>query len=1002
MAAQPSQQHLEHVCLLLSQTLDPTHRKAAELQLTQAQSQPGFLHILIAIIQNNLIQSSDPVRLAAAIKLKNICKTAWDQESAQDLAVDSIVPHQDKVAFKQNIIPLLTAISTNSNGTPPAPTNVRNQLEDAIALVAQNDFPHDWSELMDELVPKLSDQDDQLVLGILRTAHTIFYRWRSAFRSDALYSEINYVLTKFALPHLDLLKRTDQKLLDPNTPSASLPLLAEILNMALQVFYDLSSQDLPPHIEDNMQPITQILARWISASRPELDSDPDEPCVLQQIRSSICDIAELYAKRYLDAFPQLPSFVQAIWQMLGSCDLGHKYDTLVSKAVGFLSTVVRMGSSREMFQSTQTLEQLCSAIILPNIAIREADEELFEDNPIEYIRRDLETSMEADTRRKAASEFCRSLMEFFSTEVTQIVSRYILQYLEQYRANPQQNWKQKDTAIYLLTSIASKSSTVQHGVTSTNELVDVVQFFSDNVFADLKQSSDDSPSPILQVDAIKYLDTFRNQLTKQQLISVLPLLVQHLESSQYVTCSYASITIERILALKRDGKLLFTPTDVQPFAESILMALLSNIERGTTPEKLAENDYLMKCMLRMLATVRQAISSAYTPILSHLTSILSEISKNPSNPRFSQYLFESISALIRFTVIANPQSLGVFEQKLFPPFTAILSQDVAEFQPYVFQILSQMLELHTTQGLPDAYSSLLPPILMPACWENRGNVPALVRLVRAFLAKDAANIVQAGQLGAMLGIYQKLISTRINETYGLELLETLFGAVESGALEQYKRAILTLLLTRLQSSKTEKLVKGVIHLVSTMALMEGKGADYAIQAFDGVQLGLFSQIAVGVIAPELANVTQRQRKVVSVGFGTLLLKSSSMRKGNNLQVLPSLLASLLKLLLTPSSAVQMQAEEMDEVLFADEDHTASASFQSSFSRLAASETKRMDPTSDVLKNVAGNDVKVWFSGLLKEFRSQVGEEVWRGVWGSVDGELREAWERFMVANGVAF
>lgn len=995
-AAAPSAEHLQLVCTLLAQTLDPVQRKDAEHQLTQAQSQPGFLQILIAVIQNAAIQSNDAVRLAAAIKLKNICKTAWDQESAEESAVDAPVSPQDKQALKQNIIPLLVSISTTTDGRPPAPTNVRSQLEEAIALVADKDFPHEWPNLMDDLVPKLADQDDQLVLGILRTAHTIFYRWRSAFRSDALYSEINYVLSKFAVPHLELLTRTDQRLLDPATPPASLPVLGNILNVALQVFYDLSSQDLPPQIEDNMAPITEILARWISQSRPELDSDPDEPCTLQEIRSSICEIAELYAKRYLDAFPQLPTFVQAIWEMLGTCTLSQKYDTLVSKAVGFLSTVVRMGSSREMFQSTETLEQLCSAIILPNIAIREADEELFEDNPIEYIRRDLETSMEADTRRKAASEFCRSLMEFFAAEVTSIVSRYIMQYLEQYRADPAANWKQKDTAIYLLTSIASKSSTAQHGVTSTNELVDVVQFFSDNVFADLQSSADDSPSPILQVDAIKYLHTFRNQLTKEQLLSVLPLLVQHLESSQYVTCSYASITIERILALKRDGKLLFTPQDVQPFAENILMALFRNIERGTTPEKLAENDYLMKCMMRMLATVREAIAPAHAAVLGHLANILSEISKNPSNPRFSQYLFESISALIRFTVAAQPDSLGAFEAALFPPFTMILSQDVAEFQPYVFQILSQMLELHTGAGLPEAYSSLLPPILTPACWENRGNVPALVRLVRAFLAKDAARIVSQGQLGAMLGIYQKLISTRINENFALELLQTLFEAVPAAALEQYKRAVLTLLLTRLQQSKTDKLVKGTIHLVAAIALSD-KGPDYVVEAFDAVQPGLFGQIAQGIIAPDLANVSERQRKVVSVGFGSLLLRSRHMREPANLAVLATLLSAQLKLLLTPSSASTTQDEDL---LFADEDNTAAATFQSSFSRLAASETKKVDPTYAMLKDVPGQDARLWFAAALKQFKADVGDSVYARIWANVQPALTEAWDRSLAASGV--
>lgn len=988
MAATPSTDHIQLVCSLLSQTLDPTHRKNAESQLLQAQSQPGFLQLLVHVIQNSLIQSNDSVRLSAAIKLKNICKTAWDQESAEESAVTPL-DAQDKVALKQSIIPLLVSISNTSDGRPAAPTNVRSQLEEAIALVADKDFPQEWPSLMDDLVPKLAHSDDQLVLGILRTAHTIFYRWRSAFRSDALYSEINYVLSKFAVPHLELLTRTDQRLSDPATPPQLVPVLGEILNVALQVFYDLSSQDLPPQIEDNMPLITEILARWISQSRQQLDSDPDETCTLQKIRSSICEIAELYAKRYLDAFPQLPTFVQAIWEMLATCTLSQKYDTLVSKAVGFLSTVVRMGSSREMFQSTETLEQLCSAIILPNIAIREADEELFQDNPIEYIRRDLETSIEADTRRKAASEFCTSLMEFFATEVTCIVSRYIMQYLDQYRANPGENWKQKDTAIYLLTSIASKSSTAQHGVTSTNELVDVVQFFSDNVFADLQQSSDDSPSPILQVDAIKYLHTFRNQLTKEQLLSVLPLLVQHLESSQYVTCSYASITIERVLSLKRDGKLLFTPADVQPFAESILMALFRNIERGGTPEKIAENDYLIKCILRMLATVRESIAPAHETLLSHLASILGEISKNPSNPRFSQYLFESISALIRFTVSAQPDSLATFENQLFPPFTAILTQDVTEFQPYVFQILSQMLELHPPiGGLPEAYSSLLPPILTPVCWENRGNVPALVRLIRAFLAKDSPRIVAQGQLGAMLGIYQKLISTRINEGFALELLETLFEAVEESALEPYKRAVIAMLLTRLQQSKTDKLVKGTIHLVSSIALTT-KGVDYVVGMFEAVQPGLFSQIAQGIIAPELHSVSERQKKVVSVGFGLILTNSNLLRQPENLDMVSTLLNAQIKLLLIPSSA--SVGQDQDLIFAADQDN--SVGFQSSFSKLVASETKFLDPTKKILQGVQGGNVKIWFARELKKMQNEIGQEIWNRIWSGVSQEIRFDWEK---------
>lgn len=52
---------------------------------------------------------------------------------------------------------------------------------------------------------------------------------------------------------------------------------------------------------------------------------------------------------------------------------------------------------------------------------------------------------------------------------------------------------------------------LQHGVTSTNALVDVIKFFSDHILADL-QAPAGSVNPIIQADAIKYLYTFRNQV----------------------------------------------------------------------------------------------------------------------------------------------------------------------------------------------------------------------------------------------------------------------------------------------------------------------------------------------------------------------------------------------------------------------------------------------------------------------------------------------------------
>ena len=60
--------------------------------------------------------------------------------------------------------------------------------------------------------------------------------------------------------------------------------------------------------------------------------------------------------------------------------------------------------------------------------------------------------------------------------------------------------------------------------------------------------------------------------------------------------------VEVAVLPKADAR--FTQADVQPFAENVLLALFANIEKGGTPEKIAENDYLMKCELGVLTDER--------------------------------------------------------------------------------------------------------------------------------------------------------------------------------------------------------------------------------------------------------------------------------------------------------------------------------------------------------------------------------------------------------------
>jgi exportin-2 (importin alpha re-exporter) len=136
-----------------------------------------------------------------------------------------------------------------------------------------------------------------------------------------------------------------------------------------------------------------------------------------------------------------------------------------------------------------------------------------------------------------------------------------------------------------------------------------------------------------------------------------------------------------------------------------------------------------------------------------------------------------ISSPFRFVTAADASTVLEFEQTLSTPFMTILQLDVSEFVPFVFQILSQMLELHNGQEIPASYITLLPSLLTPTLWQTRSNVPALVRLLQAFLTKGSESVITTSTLQSLLGIYQQLIASRINDEYGFELLLSIFHYV---------------------------------------------------------------------------------------------------------------------------------------------------------------------------------------------------------------------------------
>ncbi len=355
----------------------------------------------------------------------------------------------------------------------------------------------------------------------------------------------------------------------------------------------------------------------------------------------------MWVQKYEEDFGKyVGPFIESSWNLLTTIGLEVKYDILVSKALQFLTAVTKSVEHAQAFREESTLSQVIERVIVPNMTLRDSDVELFEDEPIEFIRRDLEGS-DSDTRRRAATDFLRGLMSKFEQTVAGVVLRYVEHYLSDYTSDTSRNWKSKDTATYLYISIAAKGTiTTSQGVTTINDFANVVDFFSKHIATDL--ISDSNIQPILKVDAIKYLYIFRSQITAEQWREAFPLLVKQLGSTEYVVYTYAAIALERTMALSNSAKQpVIERASVEKLGPQLLQHLFGLIESDSQPAKLQENEFLMRCIMRVLIVIRESVVPVIDEVLPHLAKIIEISGQNPSNPRFCYYLFEASGAFIR-------------------------------------------------------------------------------------------------------------------------------------------------------------------------------------------------------------------------------------------------------------------------------------------------------------------------------------------------------------------
>eukprot|EP00468_Gymnochlora_sp_CCMP2014_P003932 CAMPEP_0167761540 /NCGR_PEP_ID=MMETSP0110_2-20121227/12233_1 /TAXON_ID=629695 /ORGANISM="Gymnochlora sp., Strain CCMP2014" /LENGTH=912 /DNA_ID=CAMNT_0007648243 /DNA_START=155 /DNA_END=2893 /DNA_ORIENTATION=- len=855
-----------------------------------------------------------PVRIASSTYLKNFVKKNW----ATDPEEKNRIHPDDRQKLKENIIQVM--LSTEEK--------VRNQLGETVQLICKEDFPKKWQRFLPEVVKRLDTPNPETIFTILNVLESVVRRYRFEAASNELWAEIKFVHDNFFKQLLALLKKISGLISGNQNNQGALTSIFKCLDMICQLFYSLSVQDIPAFVQDHKNDFFSIFLNLIKYNNDLIKPRTmDEPGLLENTKGGICDVLVLYTNKYEEDFNQfVQKFVTTVWDMLTKTDEKAKYDLLVPKAIKFLTTVVSKKWHKDKFGNENSIKVFAEKVIIPQLKLRELDLENFQYNGVEYVRGDMEGS-DVDTRRRTTVDFVRGLCKFFEKQVTQILKGYIEVLLKRYQSNPKENWMQKDIAMYIVMALAIRGKTRAHGATELNSYINVGEFFKNQVVPELKSNVKDVP--VLKADCLKFIIVFRKHLPVQAYLNLIPIIAQYLKHPNYVVHSYSAHCIERLLNVRdKDGKRRMNKSHLKPYLKPLLAGLFSIFDQDDSQE----NEYGMKAIMRVCSVGEETLGDVTGIILKNITKILSVVAKNPRNPRFNHYLFETVACLVKNVCKATPSAVESFEKELFIPFQQMLGMETCqEFGPYVFQILSQLLELRTKMTGP--YEKIFGALLHPAMWDNKGNIPALIRLLVAYLRVDAS--VVGNKLEGLLGIFQKLVGNKREDHHGMALISAIIEALPVKSWGKYGGTALKMMFMRLNKSKTQKFTCNFVSFAAFLCYKHGPNTFLGL--VDQVQKGVAPSLIQKVIIPNIPKVEGKiERKMCAVGMIDLLCKSKPV--ASSPQMWGALLVSIINLFELPEQNNYEEEDIMD---------ASARGFKTVYARLANAPERMYDPVQKV-------------------------------------------------------
>ena len=688
---------------------DKSDREKSEQFLSQIKMDVNTLTTFFSYILNK--SENIALRVSVCVFLKNyISDYFYDSSYNAILNKNKIMDETSKNYFKENILELML--------------NAENELLphiiEMVKIIVQgaNGYLIIWPKLMDFIGDILNKHDSSKSRHIYNLITKIIKRYHIESKSDSLFREIIYTMDKICKPMTDDAINIIKYFNSYNNNSNDEVMLQclQMMNKIMSIFYSLNYQDFPEFFEDHLNEwITILNDTLLLPNKTGEISNNISPSlrglILKVKAKTLKNINLYYSNYYEDIEKYAQDLCGSVWTLMcKSKTISDNYSKLMKELLDFFKSGFQMGKINNL--KIEQLNQIFEYIILPNLSLSSKEREDFQENPVEFLKIEFE-EYDMSSNKYFSINLLQIINNNFPDVNKMIISPKIIQLLNEYNSDKSKNWNKKLLAINLLFASCIKTFAQRFGVTELNPQSSFNDI--DNLINEIfiKEFQDYKSPIIIQVYSLKFLSTFRLQITdKNKLGQIILMLIDILNKCGEITQNACLLCLDLIINMKdlqtRKSSTIEIINNDNIF-NNLISSLLSFISKNT-------NIFAMRCFFRALKlTQDQKLQSLAESINTSMDAILKLIIKNPQSDEFNFYFFETCALIMKkFEIksINNASDLSLiknFQNTLQNDLNLILQNNITDILGYSFQLFA--FYLYLTNDNNEFYQNILNNIL---------------------------------------------------------------------------------------------------------------------------------------------------------------------------------------------------------------------------------------------------------------------------------------------------